>query len=98
MANFGAAGMKIDTGAKAAYAFPVAREAKLQPFLENLALPGQQHIVDQFAQRGFIQRFALADMNIAVDAQHGRQAANQVNVAGPARPRTLQNLASVQPI
>ena len=54
--HFGTAGMIVDAGAKAAYPFRVAREAKLEPLLEDLALPGQQHLVDQFAEHGFVQR------------------------------------------
>ena len=71
--QLGTAGVKIDAGAKAAHSFRVPREAKLQPLLENLALLGQQHFVDQLAQRRFIQRLPLADVNFAVDPQTRRQ-------------------------
>ena len=49
--QFGTAGMKVNAGAKAADPFRVPREAKLQSFLESLALPGQQQFIDQVAQR-----------------------------------------------
>ena len=49
--QLGTAGMKIDTRAKAAHSFPLTRKAKLQSFLESLALPGQQQFVDQVVQR-----------------------------------------------
>jgi hypothetical protein len=83
--------MKVDAGAKAANPFDVAREAKLQPFLENLPLPGQNHVVDELVQRGFIERLSLAYMNVTVDPQYGRHSANQVNIAGPAGASAFKN-------